>query len=47
MVDIPSVTLFRQLELVADFPDCMDECGVVWVGFYFISQGGDETVDTA
>ena len=47
MVDIPSVTLFRQLELVADFPDCVDECWVVRVGFDFVSQSSDESVDTA
>lgn len=39
--------MFRRFELVAYFPDCVDEDWIVGVGLDFVSQGGDESVYAA
>jgi len=39
--------LFRWLEFVADFAESVNKSGIVGVGFDFVSQGGDESVDAS
>lgn len=39
--------LLRWFEFVADFPDGVDENGIVGIGFNFVAQRCHETVDAA
>ena len=42
-----SDVLLRWFEFIADFPDGVDEDGIVRVGFDFVAQRRDESVDAA